>query len=278
MMTWQAKPLIVSDTLHLPAAQFLAATLDRSEQFSIGDALPPAWHWCYFLSAAHRSALGYDGHAEKGDFLPPIALPRRMWGGSRFQFHAPMRLGETITRVSNVINVKETTGKSGKLAFVTVKHEYVGANGVLRVEEEHDIVYRDYDDDRNPDRALPHLDAPNHADVVVSVVPDPVLLFRYSALTFNGHRIHYDLPFCREKEGYRHLVVHGPLLATMLINLASDQATGRTMTAFTFKAKSPLFCDESFNLHAKREGNAIALWATNASGGLAMEARAEFGA
>ncbi len=281
---WQPSELVVTDTLHVPSAQFLAATLDRSEHFAIGDVLPNAWHWCYFLSAAKRSALGYDGHVEKGDFLPPIALPRRMWGGSRFVFHAPLRLGETVQRRSNVVNVKETTGKSGKLAFVTVRHIYeICAEGTktpqnpnIRFEEEHDIVYRDVDADRNPDKNIITSPAQTDADFSHSIVPDPTLLFRYSALTFNGHRIHYDLPFCRDQEGYRNLVVHGPLVATLLINFAADHCGGRPMTAFEFKAKSPLFCDAAFSIHGKHEGDAIALWAANAEGGLAMEARAAF--
>jgi 3-methylfumaryl-CoA hydratase len=276
MHAWQPKELVLTDTLHASSAQFLAATLDRQAVFREGDPLPHAWHWCYFLSAAKRSNLGYDGHAEKGDFLPPIELPRRMWGGSRFVFHAPLRIGETITRRSNVIAVKETTGKSGKLAFVTVKHDYLCAAGTTRLEEEHDIVYRGYDADKNPDRPIVAEMAPRVADVNETITPDPVLLFRYSALTFNGHRIHYDLRFCREEEGYRHLVVHGPLVATLLINLAADHSGGRSIRRFDFKAKSPLFSDAPFSIHGAREGDAMALWAANAQGGLAMQARATY--
>jgi 3-methylfumaryl-CoA hydratase len=275
-MSWQQRERISTDTITLPAAQFMAATLDRTHDFKIGDALPEGWHWAYHLEAAKRSELGYDGHAAKGEFLPPIALPRRMWAGSRFEFASPLRFGETISRHSTITHVEEKTGKSGKLAFVTVRHLFLGEKKDLRFAEEHDIVYRDNDSDRNPDKAIIAPEPPTGAEKSVTIKPDPVLLFRYSALTFNGHRIHYDLAFCREHEGYRHLIVHGPLVATLLMNFANDNAGGARMKAFTFKAKSPLFCDASFALHLRRNGDAMQLWATNENSGLAMEAVASF--
>ncbi len=275
-MSWQNQERITTDIISLAPAQFLCAALDRSEWFQPHDALPNGWHWCYHLEAARRSALGYDGHAAKGEFLPPIDLPRRMWAGSRFEFGAPLRFGDTITRRSNITHVEEKTGRSGKLAFVTVRHQYFGDGDDLRFTEEHDIVYRDIDAERNPDKPIAAPIAPSDGDKSHTVTPDSVLLFRYSALTFNSHRIHYDLAFCREQEGYRHLVVHGPLVATLLLNFANDEAAGRTMKSFMFKAKSPLFCDAAFTLHLKHKGDEIALWATNENGGLAMEARAQF--
>jgi 3-methylfumaryl-CoA hydratase len=275
-MNWQNHERETTDTITLSAAQFLCATLDRSESFAVGDALPNGWHWCYHLEAAKRGALGYDGHAAKGEFLPPIDLPRRMWAGSRFEFDAPLRFGERITRKSNITHVEEKVGKSGKLAFVTVAHQFLGENNELRFTEEHDIVYRDADANRDPDKPILTPLAPTDAEKTLTVTPDPVLLFRYSALTFNSHRIHYDLAFCREQEGYRHLIVHGPLIATLLMNCAIDNADGRAMKSFMFKAKSPLFCDAPFSLHLRKNGNDITLWATNENGGLAMEATARF--
>ncbi len=275
-MTWQNQERVTLDTIASAPAQFLAATLDRDEVFHVGDALPHGWHWCYHLEAAKRSVLGYDGHASKGEFLPPIDLPRRMWAGSRFEFGSPLRIGETITRRSNIIHVEEKMGKSGKLAFVTVRHRFFGANHDLRFTEEHDIVYRDVDSQRDPDKPIVAPAAPSGAEKSMSVSPDPVLLFRYSALTFNSHRIHYDLAFCRAQEGYRHLIVHGPLLATLLLNFANDYAAGQAMKSFTFKARSPLFCDANFALHLKKNGTETILWATNENGGLAMEAVATF--
>jgi 3-methylfumaryl-CoA hydratase len=275
-MIWQNQERVTTDTISLPAAQFLCAALDRSESFALGDALPNGWHWCYHLEAAKRSALGYDGHAAKGEFLPPIDLPRRMWAGSRFEFGAPLRFSEKITRKSNITHVEEKTGKSGKLAFVTVAHRFLDEKNNLRFTEEHDIVYRDVDANRDPDKPIIAPLAATDAEKIISVTPDPVLLFRYSALTFNSHRIHYDLAFCREQEGYRHLIVHGPLIATLLMNFANDNAGGRTMKSFTFKAKSPLFCDAPFSLHQKKNGNETTLWAINENRGLAMEATARF--
>ena len=220
--------------------------------------------------------LGYDGHASKGEFLPPIDLPRRMWAGSRFEFGSPLRIDETITRRSNITHVEEKTGKSGKLAFVTVRHQFFGVDHDLRFTEEHDIVYRDNEINRDPDKPIIAPAAPTGAEKSISFRPDPVLLFRYSALTFNSHRIHYDLAFCREQEGYRHLIVHGPLLATLLLNFANDDAPRHVMKSFTFKARSPLFCDSNFALHLKKNGTNTSLWATNENGGLAMEAVATF--
>jgi 3-methylfumaryl-CoA hydratase len=275
-MNWQNQERVTTDLISIPPAQLLSATLDRSESFNAGDALPNGWHWCYHLEGAKRSALGYDGHAAKGEFLPPIDLPRRMWAGSRFEFGAPLRFGEKITRRSNIKHVEEKTGKSGKLAFVTVAHQFFGEENDLRFIEEHDIVYRDVDANRDPDKPVVAPTSPTNAEKSVTVTPDPVLLFRYSALTFNSHRIHYDLAFCREQEGYRNLIVHGPLIATLLMNFASDNAVGRKMKSFTFKAKSPLFCDAPFGLHLKKSGNETLLWATNENGGLAMEATAQF--
>jgi 3-methylfumaryl-CoA hydratase len=275
-MNWEKKTRVTTDTIVLPAAQFLAATLDRDQAFKLGDTLPEGWHWAYHLEAAKRSELGYDGHAAKGEFLPPIDLPRRMWAGSRFEFVSRLRFGETSTRRSTITHIEEKTGKSGKLAFVTARHLFFGERDDLRFTEEHDIVYRDIDADRNPDKPIVAPAAPSGAEKSITMKPDPVLLFRYSALTFNSHRIHYDLAFCREQEGYRHLIVHGPLLATLLMNFANDNADGAPMKAFTFKAKSPLFCDAPFGLHLKRSGDAMQLWATNELGGLAMEAVANF--
>ncbi len=275
-MSWQAQARVMSDTISLQPAQFLALTLDRPEVFKLGEALPHAWHWLYFLEAASRSNLGYDGHAAKGEFLPPIDLPRRMWAGSRFQLKAPLRFGETITRRAVIARVEEKVGRSGRLVFVTVVHSYTGADRGQRFEEAHDIVYREADPHPDPHRPIASEPAPSGATVSQTITPDPTLLFRYSALTFNGHRIHYDLPFCQQTEGYRHLVVHGPLIATLLINLASDQAQGHVMTAFSFTAKSPLFCDKAFSVHAKSAPKAMQLWACNADGGLAMEARASY--
>jgi 3-methylfumaryl-CoA hydratase len=251
----------------------LSATLDRDDPPpAAGDPLPPLWHWLYFLPAARQSALGPDGHPARGGFLPPVPLPRRMWAGGRFVFHQPLRVDETITRVSTVQDVTVKQGRNGALCFVLVRHAISGPSGLALVEE-HDIVYRDLP---QPGEAPP---APRPARTDGSwqrdIQPSDPLLFRYSALTFNSHRIHYDRRYVTETEGYPGLIVHGPLIATLLIDLLRRN-TGRTVASFRFRAVSPLFDIAPFSLHGVPDGDNVALWASNASGHLAMEAEAVF--
>ena len=243
----------------------LAATLDRNDQEpQPGDPLPPLWHWLYFLPSHRQSELGPDGHAKRGGFLPPVPLPRRMWAGGRFEFKRPLRIGETVQRVSRIVDVKYKEGRTGPLVFVVVRHEISDA-----IVEEHDIVYRG-------EVAAPQdpRQAPAEAAWERVIHPDDVLLFRYSALTFNGHRIHYDRRYATEVEGYPGLVVHGPLLATLLLDLLRRNLPGAAVTRFAFRAVSPLFDVAPFAVCGKPEGDAVKLWAKNAEGGLAMEATA----
>jgi len=200
----------------------LSATLDRNDpEPKLGDALPPLWHWLYFLPHTQQSELGPDGHAAKGGFLPLVPLPRRMWAGSRFEWHSPICVGDTIARTSSVQSVQHKIGKSGDLVFVKVLHEL--RNGAqLCLSEEHDIVYKsaplENEVAAQPTPAAKLL-VPELELWQREVVPDDVLLFRYSALTFNGHRIHYDRAYVTQQEGYPGLVVHGPLIATLLVDL-----------------------------------------------------------
>jgi 3-methylfumaryl-CoA hydratase len=265
------------ETLHDQVTRFpiaaLSATLDRDDPApAAGDALPPLWHWLYFLPTARQSILGPDGHPARGGFLPPVPLPRRMWAGGRFVFHQPLRVDEPITRTSTVQDVTVKHGRNGALCFVLVKHEVAGGNGLALVEE-HDIVYRD-------------MPQPNEAPATPRAVrtdgiwqrdihPSESMLFRYSALTFNSHRIHYDRRYVTETEGYPGLIVHGPLIATLLIDLLRRNTT-RSVASFRFRAVSPLFDIASFSVHGVPDSNGAALWARNASGHLAMEAEALF--
>jgi 3-methylfumaryl-CoA hydratase len=197
----------------------LAATFDADDpEPRSGDPLPPLWHWLYFLDAAPQSKIGADGHAERGDFLPPVPLPRRMWAGSRFSFDGePVRVGDAIGRTSEIKSVEPKSGSTGSMVFVTVKHTISGPRGVSFVEE-HDIVYREAaKPGEQPKAPRP---APTDATWTRTIVPDPVLLFRFSALTFNGHRIHYDRPYVTGVEGYPGLIVHGPLQAALLLAYA----------------------------------------------------------
>jgi len=270
---WIGRGETVEDVIHPGPAQLLAATLDiRDANLESGAALPPLWHWIYFLTAAPASDLGRDGHPKLGDFLPPVALPRRMWAGGRLEMNKPLRIGDVARRQSSVTDVTLKNGRSGALCFVVVRHEfYVGDE--LRLAEEHDIVYRQEADPDQPTPALPL--APTDADWSQEINPDPVTLFRYSALTFNGHRIHYDRRFCLEDEGYEGLVVHGPLTATWLLGLVQDQLPDASIRHFSFRAVSPVFDTGPVTIAGKRKDGSVDLWAATASGHLAMQATAD---
>ncbi len=265
---WIGKTESVSDVVTPVPIAALAATLDIDASF---DRLPPLWHWLYFLPVHRWSDLGPDGHPKRGGFLPPVPLPRRMWAGGRVEFHHPLRVGESITRTSTIANVQFKEGRSGSLVFVLVRHEISDTQGVA-LAEEHDIVYRDL---AGAGAGTP---APAPDDVVWQRIihPDDVLLFRYSALTFNGHRIHYDRRYATEVEGYPGLVVHGPLIATLLVELVRANRPQARVMRFEFRAVSPLFDTEPFTVCGKPEsdGRTIRLWAENSGGGLAMTATA----
>lgn len=245
----------------------MAATLDRPAP-KPGDPLPPGWHWMFFNAAEPREALGPDGHPKRGGFLPPVELPRRMWAGGRLVFHAPLRVGAHATRRSEILKVESKSGKSGDLVFVTVKHR-IEAEGALALEEEHDIVYRDAP---APGTLAPKPVAPpSGAEISRTIVPDPTLLFRYSALTFNGHRIHYDQPYATKVEFYPGLIFHGPLTATLLMALC-EELGGAPLARFSFRGVAPLFDTAPFAIKAKREGSSINAWAETPEGALAMAA------
>jgi 3-methylfumaryl-CoA hydratase len=243
----------------------LSATLDREDPPpQPGDSLPPLWHWLYFLPLHRQSELGPDGHAERGGFLPPVPLPRRMWAGGRFEFHRPLRVGEVVKRTSRIQDVKFKEGRSGPLVFVVVRHEIGSA-----LTEEQDIVYRGHSAQAQPQPA------PQDAEWERIIHPSDVLLFRYSALTFNGHRIHYDRRYVTEVEHYPGLVVHGPLIATLLLDLLRRSLPGANVARFSFRAVSPLFDTAPFSVCGRPDGKTVRLWAKNSDGGLAMEASAE---
>ncbi len=271
---WVGKSEVLAETLAPFPSNALAATLDRDDPvYGSGSALPPLWHWLHFLPVAPMSAVGPDGHPERGAFLPPVPLPRRMWAGSRLNFIKPLMIGETVTRTSTVKSVEHKAGRTGDLVFVTVRHVLSGASGVA-IEEEHDIVYRGV--------AAPGTVAPLPVQASVNedwsrvVHPDPVLLFRYSALTFNSHRIHYDQPYVTDVEGYPGLVVHGPLIATLLLDALRREKPDARVRSFTFKAVSPLFDVADFNVCGRMvDAGKAHLWARNSTGGLAMDATAE---
>ena len=270
---WIGKTAVAEDQVTATSARALAATLDRNATFNTGDLLPPPWHWLYFLTMEPLSDAGPDGHPKRGDFLPPVPLPRRMWAGSRMAFFRPLRIGDVVRRESRIADVNVKEGRSGTLVFVTVRHEIIcGEKSLLT--DEHDIVYRDLQKaDVNKPAAR---SAPNDHAWIREIHPTPVLLFRYSALTFNSHRIHYDFPYVTGTEGYPGLVVHGPLLATLLLDLLLRQLPDARVTRFEFRAVAPLFDNAPFSVCGRPDGagSNIALWAKGSDGRLAMDASA----
>ncbi|MCJ8518500.1 3-methylfumaryl-CoA hydratase [Pseudorhizobium tarimense] len=256
-------------------AAALAAALDLDSVPGGGASLPPAWHWMFFNPVARRSELGPDGHPRRGLFVPEIGLPRRMWAGGRLVYHAPLLVGAEAIRESEIIDVSMKTGRSGRLGVVTIRHRISHAS-TLCIEEEQDLVFREAALAGGPG-ASPD-SAPDDARWSEVLVPDPVLLFHYSALTDNGHRIHYDQSYARLVEGYRDLVVHGPLVATLLHGLATRCRDGAPICCFAFRAMAPLFVDRPFHLEAVTSENhgGLSLWARGPEGELAMQATASF--
>jgi 3-methylfumaryl-CoA hydratase len=253
----------------------MAATFDRREpEPAPGDPIPPGWHWLYFLETKPASELGPDGHARRGGFLPPVPLPRRMWAGGRIEFRRALHVGESLRRDSEIISVEPKTGKSGSLVFVTVRHT-VHANGETAVVEEHDIVYREAAKPGDPPpQAKPAPAAPQWRR---ELVPDPVLLFRFSALTFNGHRIHYDIDYVKREEHYPGLVVHGPLQTLLMLDLCRRNDP-RPVRKLDYRALHPVFHNEpmSVNGNLAQDGSKAELWTANGAGSYAMAGTASF--
>lgn len=291
---WLGKCAEKKDRIEVKPANFLRATLHQAlgEQdtspYRDGDFLPPGWHWLYFLAAPPSGQLGQDGHAALGDFLPPVALPKRMWAGTRLKFHQPLVIGGDLIQTSVIKNIVRKSGRSGQLCFVTVNHKFFSGS-VLQLEEDHDIVYRgESDASKQTDKQTgKRADKPTDSrhptplddeDISVIIKPTTTLLFRYSALTFNSHRIHYDLDFCQRVEGYPGLVVHAPLLATLMLELARNYYSRRipphNFCAFNLTTVRPLFHDKPFTIHLKEHSDesGCMLWATNPAGKLAMSA------
>jgi len=259
------------DTITAAPVAALAATLDRD---GMPPSLPPLYHWLYFLPVSPTASVGADGHPARGGFLPPVPLPRRMWAASRIGFHQPLHIGDSVTRISEISDVQWKQGRGGALVFVKLKHALMLRTGIAAITEEQDIVYRAAP---RPGEVPPAPQAaPADALWRRSVLPDPVLLFRYSALTFNGHRIHYDRPYATGVEGYPGLVVHGPLIATLLVDHLLRCRPDAAIVRFKFRAVRPLFDGTPFELNAcpSDDGRSMRLWASDAGGALCMDATA----
>ncbi|THF60539.1 FAS1-like dehydratase domain-containing protein [Pseudothauera rhizosphaerae] len=270
---WIGREELRADRIDPRIAQALAATLDLDpDGMKAGAELPPLWHWVYFTPNARRSEIGPDGHPQRGGFLPPVELPNRMWAGGRLGFRQPLRVGEAVTRISRIVRCERKSGRSGDLVFVTVEHTLSGERGVALVEE-HDIVYRQPSPRGGP---LAGEAVEARAEFRQRVHPDPVLLFRYSALTFNGHRIHYDHPYVTREEGYPGLVVHGPLTATLLLGAFRAAHPDKVVRRFAFRAVGPLFDTTDFDVCGRLSGpGAAELW-TDCDGRLTMKADVVF--
>lgn len=270
LRSWVGQGEEAKDTLALEQALRMAALLNLDASPADGDELPPLWHWAYFAPHARQSQIDVDGHPVRGDFLPPIALPRRMWAGSRVRFVAPLHIGQQVSRRSEILSVEPKSGKQGKLVFVTVRHVLSNEAGVA-IDEEQDIVYREPPASSVKPPALP-TDA-KQAEWGDTLTPDPVMLFRYSALTYNAHRIHYDLPYARDVESYPGLVVQGPMTATLLLT-AFQRRSGARIKTFRFRGQSPLFADRPLRICGKANGTPGAhdLWAEGPGGYTAMSA------
>jgi 3-methylfumaryl-CoA hydratase len=276
LKTWIGKSETSKDRLHSDKLAGLAATLDQDElDLLAGDLVPPAWHWIFFNPIVRASGIGSDGHPSRGEFLPPVDLPRRMWAGGRIFWKENLLVDDPVTRNSVVADVRHKSGKSGDLVFVMVRHQITGKRGGF-VEEEQDIVYRSAPNKHDPQP--PAKEAPSDALWSRTINPDPLLLFRYSALTFNGHRIHYDYPYVTKEEGYPGLIVHGPLIATLLLDLCRRECRDQEIKRFEYRAMSPLFAPLPFTVNGRfgESGRTANLWASNANDRLAMKAEVEF--
>ncbi len=262
----------ISDVLTPVAPTLLAATIDRDDPpYKAGDELPPNWHRLYFLTAVRPGEVGPDGHPARGKFLPPVPLPHRMFAGGRLKFLRPLRIGDTVTRVSEILSVEGKQGRSGDLVFVTVRHHF-STEGDVALEETQDLVYR------GPGGGGENPPEPVEAAPWQRMVhPDAVMLFRSSALTFNGHRIHYDYPYVTQEEGYPGLIVHGPLIATLLLDLLRRERPQARVTKFSFRAKRPLFSPNPFEVRGwpTEDGRSVRLIAVNPEGSAAMVAEAQ---
>jgi 3-methylfumaryl-CoA hydratase len=262
---WIGRSQETSEVIDLVRARAMQATLDdAAPPLEAGDPLPPLWHWLYFWDATAHATLGPDGHAARGEFLPPVNLPRRMLAGGRIQFLRPLAAGSMAKRRSTVADISKKHGSSGQLAFVTIEHEISDKTGPC-IQEQQDIVFREL--------SKPG-EVPHRGEAAPAVLP--WRQFRYSALTFNGHRIHYDLKYATEEEGYPGLVVHGSLLATLMAGLVHRQAPDRQITSFQYRAMRPVFDTAPFTIGGRQaqDGASADLWIADSGGTLAVKGQA----
>jgi 3-methylfumaryl-CoA hydratase len=276
LRAWVGREERKSELLTAALVERFEATVGRSLARIDGEA-PLGIHWCMTQPAVAADGLGADGHPARGGFLPPVALPRRMWAGGGLSFLQPLRVGEEVHRVSRIAEIVHKQGRSGELVFVTVEHDILCADA-LAIRERQDIVYRAAPAPESadtggapPPAGTPEPRRPERSEIVEATA---TLLFRYSALTFNGHRIHYDLEYARQEEGYRGLVVHGPLQATLMLHMAARMMGGAAPARFEYRGVAPLVHGGSFTLNAVEGAGAIELWTAAGDGAPRMTATA----
>jgi 3-methylfumaryl-CoA hydratase len=273
LSAWIGRAQAVTETVGAGPARGLIATLQsRATDPRPDEAVPLLSHWLYCLNATPLADTGPDGHAQRGEFIPPVPLPRRMWAGSEIQFHRPLRIGMELVRRSTIADIAEKRGRSGALVFLQVNHDYHNADGPI-LGERQTIVYRAPAAGSVP---APPEPAPADPQWRRRVAPDPVLLFRYSALTFNSHRIHYDRGYALDVEGYPGLVVHGPLIATLLLHELVAPAPERQIATYRFRAVRPIFDTAPFDICGSLIDDGADLFAADGTGTLCMSATATF--
>lgn len=275
LQNWVGRREVAEDTITVRLAHAFCATLDLDAgNVSKGTPAPYGLHWCLAPAIVALKDIGPDGHPRRGGFLPPVALPRRMWAGGRLAFHDQLRVGDRVERSSIVKSITEKSGRTGRLCFVVVEHNYSTQRG-LAIAERHDIVYRGLEAPTTERSATP--DLPESADISRRIDPSAVFLFRYSALTFNGHRIHFDRQYVTEAEHYPGLIVHGPLQATLLLDLTAQLRPGSPLHTFSFRALKPLFDTDKFAVNGVKTGASSArLWVSSQTNPLHMDAHAEW--
>ncbi|MFT8736353.1 MAG: MaoC family dehydratase N-terminal domain-containing protein [Zymomonas mobilis] len=271
---WIGREMTAEDVISEELAKRYTAVLDLpSSSLEKGAVAPQLIHFCLAPAVVSGKELGEDGHPAKGGFLPPIPLPRRMWAGGEIHFFSPLRIGDKVCRHSRIVDVVPKKGRSGLLCFVTVEHE-MKVDGETKIREQQDIVYREAATKPAPQPAAP-LPAIGRGEHTHDITPTTPLLFRYSAITFNSHRIHYDRNYAVNEEHYPALVVHGPLQASLLIHFAA-KIKGTLPKQFLFQSRSPLFDDADFSLNATVNEKGLSLWTCREGGAVAMKAEVVF--
>ncbi|QGZ65135.1 FAS1-like dehydratase domain-containing protein [Paraburkholderia acidisoli] len=273
---WIGRSETRTDTIAPTPIDALNALLDRDDApAAVGDAVPPLWHWMYFLPIVRSSQVGADGHPMRGGFLPPVPLPRRMIAGGRINYTHALRVGDVVTRHARILAVEHKQGRTGDLVFVTVRNEFSTERGMALAEEQ-DIVYREVTPPGAAPAAPAQLAPASHL-WDRKFTPDEVILFKFSALTLNGHRIHYDHPYVTQVEGYPGLIVHGPLIAILLADLVRRHVPQRSVARLTYRGIHPTFNTGPFLLCGSPEGETGALlWSRSLQGELTMQASATF--